>query len=291
MNSKLAYLFRVMGWVSALITLVVLLGFSARKQKQTPIQDVEITIDRSEGNYFILEEDVRATLKNLGYTIPADSQSTRVDVFQIEQFLADNPYVEKADVYATINGKLKVKVEQRKPILRIFNNQNESFYLDESGKIMPLSFNYSARVMVANGAIEVDYMTLYRLSKNEKWNIEKFRESLLKLEKKLENLSPEESDSLALLQEYMGLYDLASFISSDEFWEAQISQIYVDNSGDLVLIPRVGNHEIIFGEPTSINTKFEKLKIFYDEALSKTGWNEYEALNLKFKNQVVCTKK
>ena len=38
--------------------------------------------------------------------------------------------------------------------------------------------------------------------------------------------------------------------------------------------------------------KFEKLKMFYTEGLNKTdGWNKYSTINIKYKNQVVCTKK
>ena len=36
----------------------------------------------------------------------------------------------------------------------------------------------------------------------------------------------------------------------------------------------------------------KKLKTFYTEGLNKTdGWNKYSTINIKYKNQVVCTKK
>jgi cell division protein FtsQ len=38
--------------------------------------------------------------------------------------------------------------------------------------------------------------------------------------------------------------------------------------------------------------KFEKLHTFYLQGLNTTGsWNKYSVINLKFKNQIVCTKK
>ena len=93
-----------------------------------------------------------------------------------------------------------------------------------------------------------------------------------------------------MLKQYIDLFKMANFISQDEFWNAQVSQLFVNDEKEFELIPRVGNHEIIFGEAEKIPFKFDKLMVFYKEALPKTGWNEYSTINLKFKNQIVCTK-
>ena len=37
--------------------------------------------------------------------------------------------------------------------------------------------------------------------------------------------------------------------------------------------------------------KFEKLKVFYRYGLGKVGWDRYSMINLKYHNQVVCTKR
>ena len=33
------------------------------------------------------------------------------------------------------------------------------------------------------------------------------------------------------------------------------------------------------------------LQLFYEQAIPKVGWDKYEMINLKYKNQIVCTKK
>ena len=66
----------------------------------------------------------------------------------------------------------------------------------------------------------------------------------------------------------------------------------INNEKEFELYPAIGNHKIIFGEAKDIAEKFEKLKLFYNEGLNKTdNWNKYAVVNLKYKNQVVCTKK
>lgn len=290
MKPSVKRVLNITGWLTGLVFLFVLFGFSNIKQKNLSFGGVNILIDRSNNNYFILENDIKSILKNLGYTLNDSDKVSLIDVRKIEDFLKDNPFVQEANVYTTINGVLKVELVQRKPILRIFNTKNESFYLDQFGKIMPLSFSYAARVLVANGAIDVDYYTLYRISKNQEWNIDKFQESLLKASSKFTNLSPTQADSVQMLKQYIDLFKMANFISQDEFWNAQVSQLFVNDEKEFELIPRVGNHEIIFGEAEKIPFKFDKLMVFYKEALPKTGWNEYSTINLKFKNQIVCTK-
>jgi len=85
-----------------------------------------------------------------------------------------------------------------------------------------------------------------------------------------------------------GLYCLAKYIDSNEFWKAQIQQITV--GADIELIPSIGKHKIIFGDTQDIDKKFKKLYIFYTRGLSKVGWNTYSEINLKFENNVVCKK-
>lgn len=84
---------------------------------------------------------------------------------------------------------------------------------------------------------------------------------------------------------------LIDFINSDKFLKAQITAIVFDESNEIVLYPRVGGHKIILGEPEDFINKFRKLKIFYRQGLEKVGWDRYSMINLKYQDQVVCTKK
>ena len=87
------------------------------------------------------------------------------------------------------------------------------------------------------------------------------------------------------------LYEFALFLKQDKFWNSQIKQIYVAPNGDVELTPSVGNHQIVLGKIEDYKENLEKLRLFYEKGLSKVGWNKYSVINLKFKNQVVCTKK
>ncbi|MCL2596305.1 MAG: cell division protein FtsQ [Paludibacter sp.] len=83
---------------------------------------------------------------------------------------------------------------------------------------------------------------------------------------------------------------LINFIEKNKFWNAQIEQIYVTDKQDIELVPRVGGAIILFGDLTDIEKKFDKLQTLYSEGFSVIGWNRYKTIDLRFKNQVVCTK-
>ncbi|MDR1344489.1 MAG: cell division protein FtsQ [Tannerellaceae bacterium] len=87
------------------------------------------------------------------------------------------------------------------------------------------------------------------------------------------------------------LYEFALFLQKNEFWNNQIEQIYVHPDRDVELVPLAGNHRILLGTLDGFREKLDNLQLFYEQAVPKVGWGKYSIINLKFKNQIVCTKK
>jgi cell division protein FtsQ len=87
------------------------------------------------------------------------------------------------------------------------------------------------------------------------------------------------------------LYEFALFLQENEFWNNQIEQIYVYPDQEVELIPRVGEHRIVLGNFDRFREKLDNLQLFYEQAMPKMGWGKYSVINLKFKNQIVCTNK
>ena len=91
--------------------------------------------------------------------------------------------------------------------------------------------------------------------------------------------------------DYMTVLDLAKYISSDSLWNAQIVQIYLKQSKEIELVPRVGDHTILLGDITNYQEKLRKLYLFYEKGVNQVGWNDYKEINIKFRNQIVCVKR
>lgn len=86
------------------------------------------------------------------------------------------------------------------------------------------------------------------------------------------------------------LYEFALFLQRDNFWNSQIEQIYVRSADDIEIVPRVGGHRILLGSLEDYEKKLKHLRLFYEQVIPKTGWEKYRVINLKYRNQIVCTK-
>jgi len=87
------------------------------------------------------------------------------------------------------------------------------------------------------------------------------------------------------------LLKMADFVNKDDFWRAQIEQVFVQSKGELLLLPQVGDYLIEFGTPDDFALKFRNLKAVYQQGFKNLGWNKYRTISVKYRNQVVCTKK
>jgi cell division protein FtsQ len=86
------------------------------------------------------------------------------------------------------------------------------------------------------------------------------------------------------------VYEIAQKVGKDEFWNAFIEQIYVNHHNEIELVPRVGSQIILLGNSDIIDEKLSNLLRFYKDGPGRTGWDAYSIINLKYKNQVVCTR-
>jgi cell division protein FtsQ len=84
---------------------------------------------------------------------------------------------------------------------------------------------------------------------------------------------------------------MADYINKDNFWRAQIEQVFIQANGELLMLPQVGDYLIEFGPPDDCELKFRNLKAVYQQGFKNLGWNKYKTISVKYRNQVVCTKK
>ncbi len=259
---------RVSMWTVVIVGFLITVGFTEKRQSEMLCTEVNIAINDSHDHAFVEKGDVMQTIQDKFGTLEGKPLHS-INISLLENIINNNPFVSHAEVFSTIDGKLNIEVVPRNPIVRIINHFDENFYVDDEGVFMPLSDKYSASVPVANGFIyEKEAGGKVRAMKENAVNDTSFH-------------------PLAIEKVYM----LADYIRHHEFWNEQVQQVFVNEDGDMELIPRVGNHTIIFGDEKEMDKKFNKLFLFYKEGLSKQGWDKYSAINLKFKDQVVCTKK
>lgn len=240
-------------WVISLGGLVVLMGFIEGKKASVVCTAVKVNTG---SEFFIDKQEVDQILQTSSHTL-IGQKLENINIQQLENKLKANPFIEFAKVYYEMDGVLRVDVSQRQPILRVMNHYDMDFYIDQHGLKIPLSSNFTAKVLVANGYID--------------------------------ELFANKVDSLHT-QLAKDLFRTADFIRKDSLWDAQIAQIYVNNEREIELIPRVGNQRILIGNADSLQVKLGNLLAFYKQVLPQVGWDKYSKINIKYTNQVIGIK-
>lgn len=231
-----------------IILLLIFVAFAQRTKKEDVYKDIIINIFPKNDCKFLEKSDIIKIIQS-EYGRVINLKIEEVDINGLESRIKANSFVKNAEVYTDLKGNMYIEVRHRTPILRIKTSNDIQYYLDEYGTKIPLSGNYTARVIIANG-----YIT-DKESQNEQ------------------------------------LFTLAKYIRKDAFLTSLIGQIYIKKDGEIILLPKIGNFKIEFGDTNNMKSKFKKLKILYYQILPYEGWNKYSHVNLEFKNQIVLNKK
>lgn len=252
-------------FITLVVYLTITFSFVSSKQNELVCNQVEVKIIDSAKNGFIQAKDIHNLLINKNIRL-IGKNFKNINLKALEAELTTFPPIEKVEIYKTAGGKVVMEIQQRNPIVRIIDPSNVSYYIDDKGFLMRASGKFTSHVPVANGYVYAP--TGFRKSLN-----------VMTLQK------PGKRSVLA------ELYQLAQYIENHELWKAQIQQIYVNYKQDFELIPRVGSHVILFGNASNCDEKFNNLEALYINGLNAVGWNKYETINLKYKGQVICTKR
>ena len=91
-------------------------------------------------------------------------------------------------------------------------------------------------------------------------------------------------------QDVKELLPLLNAINGDDFLRKEIIGVQKMRNNDLQFAVRSGTYKIDFGKLSEIDIKFKKLKAFYNKTFDDHSIDTYKMINLKYHNQVVCTK-
>lgn len=260
---KMNKILKAIGVVLAVLAVTGLLGFVGSKRAAALCEEMVVHIQTEGKTNLITETEIRNTITEKVGIVVGEPLYT-IHTKTIEAQLYTNPFVKQVKAYATINKKLVIDLQERKPLIRIIDQNGQNAIIDSEGFLMPVSPNATLRLPVITGNFEMN------------------------------KSAPKENKSVhdsIMNSVFPTIYNYARTIDSDDFWRAQIQHTHVNDNGDFIAYPQVGNHNINFGPGNEIENKLDRLFIFYKKGLGEAGWNKYANINLKYKDQIVCTKK
>lgn len=244
-------------WILFLIIIGVILLSAVARKKHSFAETVDVVVEPLPGgDKLISETDVRnALLRSFGNTLEGTNLA-ELEIERMERVLEADPFVVDADTWIDQRNVLHVRVHQRQPLLRVLDNNGGNYYLDHDGLKMPPSKNFTARVLVATG-----------------------------------NLPPWTTDFPDKKRNALkDAFNLTKTLLADPVFADFFQQVHVNNAGEFVLVPLVGDQKIILGSTRRLDDKLNRLKIFYQKGMPYAGWRTYETINLKYNGQIVCKK-
>lgn len=258
---------RILVSLFVIVLLIVLIVCSNIYAGKINVSKVNIKVSYGVSDTIVLATNINESLK-IEFGDFLKKQRKDIDQKKIESFLMQNPYIEQAQVYQTLKGVLNIEIKQREPIVRIYTHRNKEYYIDKLGKVILIDDNQLTDVVVASGNVDVNNSNL---------------------DKNLDTIDIENKKGFD--KTLSNIYYIAQKLASDSILNYQIDQIYVPAKGNYELIPKIGNYIIRIGENKDLEEELIKLRYLYKEAFSRNGWDNYSFVDLRFRHQVVCTKK
>lgn len=249
---------RLKGWViypALLLGLGLLMSSVYTYQQQMPLRDIKIKVEAPAGFTAMNGEEIKAAMG-----IDADFQligtpMQEIPLQDIENQLKAHPKVASAEIHKSMQGVLHVDLTFRQPIARLVNNSGEFLFMDADGKKFPADGPDRAYVPLIRGDFEETVVDSFTCST-------------------IPSVLP-----------------VLNYVRQDSFWNAQIAEIVIDQSGELTLHQTIGDMPIQFGYPVRVGEKFENLMDFYRQVLPEVGWNAYRRISVKYRGQVIGKKR
>lgn len=259
MMDRKKHINRLIGFGASLLVIAIVAGMFASFGflERHHLSSVEFTVlDMASDNSLLDSTDVQYPL---GQLYPQGVKNIAIDSISlqaIEDQYKANPFVRDCRTYIDKHYRLQVEVVERIPLIRIYSQNGGNYYIDREGVSMPVSDHFTPRTLLATGHIP-----------------------LLPLEDGV--------DSSAI---HKNLFKVANAIEQDDFMTGFVSEIHIDDRGQILLHPLVGNFTIRITRTEDIAQKFENLKIFLRDGLSRLGWDKYHELVIDYDNQIIGKK-
>jgi cell division protein FtsQ len=125
-----------------------LYSFTSIRNNVKKVTNIEVKFEQGSNNFLTHAMVDKLLIQN--YKTVVNQAKSTIDLYSLERNVSENPYIEKAAVFLTIGGLLKATIKQRTPVARILSSK-DSYYVDKQGIKIPLSANYSARVLLVSG--------------------------------------------------------------------------------------------------------------------------------------------
>ena len=153
MKANWVKVLRIIGLSFTLVFTLVLVVSAIQADSKKTCKGIDVIFTNDDISAFLNRASIDSILNKNFYNRIIGQTFENIDKQPIEAVISNNPYVEEVEVFSNRYGKLVLKIEQKKPLLRIINTLGVHYYLTKSGDTIPHSIKFTPRVLVAAGNI------------------------------------------------------------------------------------------------------------------------------------------
>lgn len=239
-------------WLATVLSIMIILLLAIETKSMLPLNSVEVEVVHVPGQKSIVTKEI--IINKLNTYLGFDIESANIEdlnLVELEHLIKSDDRIKSVEVFIDGGERIHIEIKQRKPVLRVMT-QASNFYLDEEGKKIDRIYGRAVRVPIATGAVS---------AYNENFGTEEYEGTL------------EEVFALSLK------------LRQDKFLSALIEQIYVNELDEMVLIPKLGDEDLVFGGIADADEKLRNIRDFYVHGMPKSGWNKFHTLTFKYKGK------
>ena len=239
-------------WLATVLSIMIILFLAIESKSMMTLKAVEIEIVEVPNQKAIVTEKI--ILEKLNAYLGFDVEKANIEdlnLVEVEHLIKTDDRIKSVEVFVDGGEKVHIEIVQRKPVLRVMTD-NTNYYIDEEGKQIERIVGRAIRVPVVTGELSAyteDFLT----------------------------------------EEYKGtlkeVFELSLKLREDKFLGALIEQIYVNELDEMVLIPKLGDEDLVFGGIEDADEKLNNIKDFYVHGMPKSGWNKFHTLTFKYKGK------
>jgi len=218
------------------------------------VENINVQVDNVTGERnLITVKDIERLLKE---DLPNDitfQSITDIDISMIENMLNADTRILNAEVFVDAKQDLIVDIIQRRPILRVMNQEGEQFYVDQSGSYVQTVDRKATRVPVVTGYVE--------------------------------SLDPQ--GHVAFAPRLQSAFEVITESRKEPMLRALIEQVHIEKNKRIVIIPKIGDEHIVLDHTDGLSEKLNNLRQFYRELARTDSWDKYNEINISYNNQIV----
>lgn len=246
-------------WVATAAGLIVLFIFSRENYLTTPVQSVNLEIERANDSGFIKEKTVLSSIDHFC----SKANIGTLNLVAISKQLSGNPWIESSSSYVDLDGNLNVSIKEHTPVMRVFGKDGQSIYVTDNGILLPSSKEYTPYVLVASGNFDFGNLVASR----------------------------QLCDSIETDHNLINALHLFKAVEKNSFMKNSVGQIYCDNKNSFNIVIRDIDAKVVVGDTCDMDDKLKRAEIFIKQKANTNEIKEMKIINLQYKNQIVCTKR